>query len=106
LDHDLFVREIRDNRHFIRELTGTNPSHFCYPSGRYDAAFLPWLREEGVTTATTCRVDLANRAHEPLLLPRFVDNMRQSSVRFESWCSGAAALLPRSESHRYEQPSE
>lgn len=106
LDRDLFLREIRDNRRAIEEITGRSTRHFCYPSGQYDASFLPWLREEGVITATTCRIELADRTQNPLLLPRYVDTMYQSRLRFESWCSGAARLLPRSEAYRYEEASE
>src|SRR5713226_7537022 len=54
LDRELFLREIEDNRHSIQAMTGLRPSHFCYPSGVYDHKFLPWLREAGVVSATTC----------------------------------------------------
>src|SRR5260221_2611057 len=43
-DRELFLREIEDNRKSIQEMTGKNPTHFCYPSGVYDLEFLPWLR--------------------------------------------------------------
>ena len=91
-----FEQEIAENRTIIANLTSARAAtHFCYPSGRYESAFLPWLKEGGVTTATTCRIQLADRTHNPLLLPRYVDTMYQSRLRFESWCSGAARLLPR-----------
>ena len=97
LNEALFMREIVDNR---RELTAalgpaTELRHFCYPSGQYDASFLPWLRAAGIESATTCDPGLARRAHDPLLLPRFIDGMAQSSVFFEAWTSGFAELLPR-----------
>lgn len=31
-----FLDEISDNREVIRRITGTDPEHFCYPSGRYN----------------------------------------------------------------------
>ncbi len=94
-DRDLFLREIRDNRDRIRALAGTEPRHFCYPCGDYRLEFLPWLREEGVISATTCEPGLAARASDPLLLPRFVDHANLSLVEFEAYASGPALLLAR-----------
>jgi peptidoglycan/xylan/chitin deacetylase (PgdA/CDA1 family) len=97
LDEALFTREIVDNRRELAAILG-DPAllrHFCYPSGQYERAFLPWLRAAGVTSATTCDPGLARPAHDPLLLPRFIDTMGQSSLSFEAWISGFAELLPR-----------
>ena len=90
-----FQREVLENRHIIERLTGRSATHFCYPSGDVDALFLPWLRDLGVETATTCDVDLATTEHDPLLIPRFVDTMLQTPVVFEGWLSGAAHMLSR-----------
>lgn len=95
---DEFRREIAENRERIVALAGDSaspPVHFCYPSGDYSAAFLPWLRREGVESATTCLPALATRADEPLLLPRFVDAHSQPLPVFEAWISGFAQLLPQ-----------
>lgn len=88
VDHDLFVREIQDNRLAIQELTGTNPVHFCYPSGNYSERFFPWLRECGVQSATTCERGLAVRDTNPLLLPRVLDDTTTDLLRFQSFVSG------------------
>src|SRR6185436_11655546 len=72
-ERELFLREIEDNRKSIRNFTGKAASHFCYPSGDYDPAFLPWLKEAGVVSATTCETGLASRQCDPLLLPRMLD---------------------------------
>ena len=93
-DKDLFLREIRDNREWIQKCTGSVPRHFCYPSGVYYPEFLPWLRREGVQTATTCVPRLVTAQTELLLLPRLVDTCSLSDVEFEAWIAGAAALLP------------
>ena len=95
-DREQFIREIRDNVAVTRELRGDAPvlEHFCYPSGEYFGEFLPWLRESGVRYATTCIPDLADRADDPLLIPRFVDTMGQSDLAFEAWVTGFAGLLP------------
>jgi peptidoglycan/xylan/chitin deacetylase (PgdA/CDA1 family) len=94
-DRQLFLREIEDNRKSIQEMTGRNPTHFCYPSGVYDLKFLPWLREAGVISATTCESGFASRSSNELLLPRFLDNATLSPIEFESWLTGVAAALPQ-----------
>lgn len=95
MDRQLFLREIEDNRKSIQQTTGKNPTHFCYPSGVYDLRFLPWLKEAGVVSGTTCEFGFASRSSNPLLLPRFLDNATLSSIEFESWLTGVSAALPR-----------
>lgn len=92
-----FRREIRDNRREIAALRGSAGAfeHFCYPSGYHEPAFLPWLRMEGVVTATTCVPGLASPGDDPLLLPRFVDTMNVPEGVFDAWLAGSAAWLPR-----------
>jgi peptidoglycan/xylan/chitin deacetylase (PgdA/CDA1 family) len=92
-DRSLFRREIEDNRTCIQALVSTQPVHFCYPSGVYRPAFLPWLREEHVLSATTCDAGLATRNSDSLLLPRFVDNQNRTNIEFESWATGIGDLL-------------
>lgn len=88
-----FCREVQENRGILEQIVGRPASHFCYPSGDVDPVFLPWLRELRVETATTGFGGLATAAHDPLLLPRYVDTMAQSEVLFEGWLSGARAIL-------------
>ncbi|HTS35592.1 MAG TPA: polysaccharide deacetylase family protein [Candidatus Solibacter sp.] len=92
-NRDLFRREISENRAFLEKIRDSRPRHFCYPSGEYDSLFLPWLKEEGVFSATTCDPGLASGRDEPLLLPRFIDTTGQSPLEFESWITGVGALL-------------
>ncbi|HKQ99582.1 MAG TPA: polysaccharide deacetylase family protein [Pyrinomonadaceae bacterium] len=94
-DRELFMRELEDNRRSIREMTGKDATHFCYPSGSYDPVFLPWLREAGVRSATTCELGLASKDSDPLLLPRLLDISTLSRVEFASWLSGVSAALPQ-----------
>ena len=94
-DRQLFLREIEDNRASIKEMTGRYASHFCYPSGAYDQMFLPWLKEAGVVSATTCEAGFAARGSNPLLLPRFLDNESLSDIEFESWLTGVSLAMPR-----------
>jgi peptidoglycan/xylan/chitin deacetylase (PgdA/CDA1 family) len=92
-EKSVFCSEVVENRRILEELTGRPAIHFCYPSGDHDLAFLPWLRDLRVETATTCDPSLARAEHDPLLLPRYVDTMAQSEVMFEGWLSGAAEVL-------------
>jgi peptidoglycan/xylan/chitin deacetylase (PgdA/CDA1 family) len=92
-EESAFRGEVLENRRIVEGLAGRRATHFCYPSGEVDPVFLPWLRDLEVETATTCRVGMAKPGHDPLLLPRYVDTMAQSEVMFESWLSGAGAML-------------
>jgi len=94
-ERSLFQREIDDNRNSIQAMTGAFASHFCYPSGVYDQAFLPWLEEAGIVSATTCDVGFASRQSHPLLLPRLLDTSGLSDIEFEGWLTGVSAALPR-----------
>ena len=87
--------EIEENRRRIFELTGRNPVHFCYPSGKYSLDSLPALRRLGIASATTCDPDLAARSSNPLLLPRYIDTDVRSDSEFEAWLSGVGSLLVR-----------
>ncbi len=95
LDPALFRREIEDNRNAIQAMTGTSPTHFCYPSGVYDPAFLPWLAELGIVSATTCDVGLVTAASPRLLLPRVLDTSLLTAIEFEGWLTGASTMFPR-----------
>jgi len=95
MNRELFLREIEDNRKSIQTMTGQRPLHFCYPSGVHDPAFLPWLQESGIVSATTCDTGFASPTSNALLLPRILDNPQLSSIEFESWLTGISAALPR-----------
>lgn len=95
LNRSLFLREIADNRDSIEAMTGLSASHFCYPSGVYHRAFLPWLEESQVRSATTCDIGFASRQSNPLLLPRLLDSTGLSDLEFEGWLTGVSAALPR-----------
>ena len=95
-DRTSFCEEIAANRRYLTDATGVVPNHLCYPSGDYDQAFVPWLTDMGVLSATTCEAGLAVASDNPLLLPRFVDTMTQSESAFLAWLSGAAEFLARS----------
>jgi peptidoglycan/xylan/chitin deacetylase (PgdA/CDA1 family) len=89
----LFRQEIQDNRKRLQEMTKSSATHFCFPSGVYQAEFLPWLRAENVISATTCDAGLASSRSNVLLLPRFIDTAARTSAEFESWLTGLGSLL-------------
>jgi peptidoglycan/xylan/chitin deacetylase (PgdA/CDA1 family) len=94
-DATAFVDDVLFNAERIQSMTGTRPRHLCYPSGLYRQGYLEPLRRAGILSATTCDPDIAGRANDPLLLPRFIDTMTVSEVEFEGWLTGVSAWLPR-----------
>jgi peptidoglycan/xylan/chitin deacetylase (PgdA/CDA1 family) len=94
-DRSLFDDEIVRNRERIAQMTGHDPTHFCYPSGIYNHRFLPWLSELRVVSATTCDSGFATPDTDALLLPRLVDHEGLAAIEFEGWLTGAAALTAR-----------
>ena len=97
LDRRRFQAEIEENRTRLAAMlpTAATGTHFCYPSGVCHPAFLPWLRDLGIESATTCETGIASSRTDPLLLPRLVDTSVLTDVEFEAWLSGAAVCLPR-----------
>jgi len=94
-DERRFRREIRENRDRVAALTGTAPAHFCYPSGEYDPAFLPWLRDEGVQSATTCDPALAAPSGDLFRLPRLLDWSGLTPIEFDAWLCGSGHMVQR-----------
>jgi len=107
-DQSLFRREIADNRACLQRVSGKEAVHFCYPSGIYGRQFLPWLKAEGVISATTCDTGLATPRKDSLLLPRFVDTSGRSGLDFESWLTGVGDLLAirRPARQKYVSPAD
>ncbi len=69
-------------------LPGKKFTHFCYPSGDYEAPQLPWLADMGVKSATTCEAGLNNPGVNPFLLRRFLDADTVSDIEFEAEVTG------------------
>jgi peptidoglycan/xylan/chitin deacetylase (PgdA/CDA1 family) len=95
LDRDLFAGEIEENRRRILAMTGTSPSHFCYPCAYHWPTLLPWLAQLNVASATTCEPGLASPASNALLLPRVMDSNLVTRLSFEAWLSGVGRFIPR-----------
>lgn len=94
-EREAFTADLHMNRSLLEGATGRVATHFCYPSGVYRRDAMAWLREAGVTSATTCDPGLAAHDTPSLLLPRLVVTESLSPLTFESWASGLAELLPR-----------
>jgi peptidoglycan/xylan/chitin deacetylase (PgdA/CDA1 family) len=92
---DCFEKDLQRNADQIREWTGVAPSNFCYPSGLVAPHWVDWLREFPVKSAVTCAPAFASTADDRLLLPRYVDGSRSTSVEFESWLSGFTPIVGR-----------
>jgi peptidoglycan/xylan/chitin deacetylase (PgdA/CDA1 family) len=94
-DEAAVLKEIADNRAVLEPLVGRPLRHFCYPSGVWSPAALPWLAAAGVETATTCEPGLNYADTPPLLLNRFLDGENISPIEFEAEMCGFAELLRR-----------
>ena len=87
--------EIRQNRNAIKDLTGIEPIHFCYPSGRHSPWHPDWLARLGVVSATTCDSGFNASGASLLLLKRYLDSESTSDIEFEAEITGVRELLRR-----------
>jgi peptidoglycan/xylan/chitin deacetylase (PgdA/CDA1 family) len=96
LQQDLLWEELKENRDRIAEWTGgAPPDHFCFPSGTWHPSQIPWLKQWGVRSSTTCHPGLVTRMTPSLLLPRVVDHSELGQVEFEGWLAGIRGFDPR-----------
>lgn len=95
LREDLLVRELTDNRATIKAVADNSSWHFCYPSGHYRPEFAAVLRANGVASATTCNLGLADARSGLFDLPRFLDSSSVTEDEFTAWVSGFAEQLPQ-----------
>ncbi len=87
-----YLDELRLNRERIREMTGVDPNHFCYPHGAYKQEVVDWLRDYGVQSATTCDPGMFKAEQDPLLIPRLLIQSSISDLEFEAWLAGLGSL--------------
>jgi peptidoglycan/xylan/chitin deacetylase (PgdA/CDA1 family) len=87
--------EIRQNRTVIKELTGIEATHFCYPSGEHSPWHPEWLARLGVISATTCDSGFNDPGASLLLLKRYLDSEYTSDIEFEAEITGVRELLRR-----------
>jgi peptidoglycan/xylan/chitin deacetylase (PgdA/CDA1 family) len=105
---EAFAEELTLNRNRLDGILGDDRQRraFCYPSGDYAARFRPWLRDAGIESATMCVPGLSNLRSDPLLLPRFMDDMTVSPQLFQAWVGGFADWLPRKALYRLDPRRE
>ena len=92
-DEKVAVREITENREFLRGLIQTDSKHFCYPSGVWDQRQWPWLQSIGIESATTCDVGYNDADTHPYALRRFLDSEDISEIEFVSEICGFSERL-------------
>lgn len=85
-------REIETNRAVIFGLTGTPPTHFCYPSGRYSKQHPQWLPALGIASATTCDAGMNDSPNLIMRLRRYLDSDTTSDIEFEAEVAGLREL--------------
>lgn len=88
-----YVASIEANRAAIERLVGCRPSHFCYPSGVVTDAFVEYLTDLEIASATTCWSGLVAPGTNRLLLPRLIATSLTPAVTFDAWVTGSAGLL-------------
>jgi peptidoglycan/xylan/chitin deacetylase (PgdA/CDA1 family) len=89
------ANEVRKNRTAIADLTGVEPTHFCYPSGEYSPWHPEWLARLGIVSATTCDSGFNGSDNSLLLLRRYLDSEYTSDIEFEAEITGVRELLRR-----------
>lgn len=101
VNETLFHMEISENRTSIEEMTGARATHFCYPGGVHRPQYLPWLKDEKMISATTCKPAFASSETDALLLPRLVDHCGLAPIEFEGWLTGFSSFIPSKEEHNH-----
>jgi peptidoglycan/xylan/chitin deacetylase (PgdA/CDA1 family) len=94
--HDARNRaNIEQCREVIKAAGLPHPTHYCYPSGAFDAGAAAVMQASGVSTATTCVPGLVKpgRPETRFFLPRFLDGGDVSMIEFEAEMSGVLHLL-------------
>lgn len=92
----LFEREIRDNRRWIENALGQNPTvHLSFPGGVWQPVERDWMVDLGIESATTCHAALAEAGSDLLRLPRFMDGGHVPERVFRAWIAGSMAFFPQ-----------
>jgi peptidoglycan/xylan/chitin deacetylase (PgdA/CDA1 family) len=87
--------EISLNRRALSNLVGSEPNHFCYPSGIYSVHHPEWLKRLGVKSATTCDSGLNGPDDSVMLLKRYLDSDATPDIVFEAEVSGLREIVRR-----------
>lgn len=93
LDRDSAMKEISDNRNYLKSVGLSHVEHFCYPSGLYTSEQWQWLNELGVASSTTCKPGLNSTDTPRHELRRFLDGEDVYQIEFEAALCGFSDLL-------------
>lgn len=88
--------ELEDNRARLSDWTALPPghfTHFCYPSGEYEAEAEPILAAQGVRSATLVEQGTNAPGTNPYRLRRFLDGRSVSDAEFDAYLSGALDVV-------------
>ena len=86
---DALTQEIEQNRAFLAAATGTEPTHFCYPSGTFHPDAPALLAACGVRSATLVTEGLNAPGSDPFRLRRLLDGRRITDLEFDAYLAGA-----------------
>ena len=82
------MQEINDNRAVLEPIINKSLTHFCYPSGVWDKSHHPFLKEQNIESATTCRLGFVTKESDFLALNRYLDKDDISENEFLAEISG------------------
>jgi peptidoglycan/xylan/chitin deacetylase (PgdA/CDA1 family) len=86
------VRELADNCEVITAITGTRPSHFCFPSGDHASWANAWLADAGIESATTTDAGFNYPTTNRYRLRRFLDSHWVFQIEFEAEMAGVLEI--------------
>jgi peptidoglycan/xylan/chitin deacetylase (PgdA/CDA1 family) len=92
-DYDLSSREITDNIQILKPLTSHTLKHFCYPSGIWDPLNYQVLKDNNISSATTCVAGLVDKSENLLSLPRIIESEAMLPIQFEAEIVGIGDWL-------------
>lgn len=93
ISKEICEREIKENKDVLGPLTQSKFQHFCYPSGLWDPSHYEILREQKITSATTCDPGLVDKNSNLLSLPRIIESEAMSTIQFEAEIVGIGDWL-------------
>lgn len=96
-DPTAFQLDLQICSEIIESLGFPKPKHYCYPSGRHDAAASGVLSKLNIDSATTCLPGpiKSQELRNPHYLPRFLDGEDVHPLEFEAELSGLTPALRR-----------
>ena len=88
VDHDVAIKEIRDNATYLESCVKAPLVHFCYPSGIWSEDQWPWLESLNIKSATTCHLGFNSDQSSRYALKRYLDREDISEIEFLAEITG------------------